>query len=127
MNPTTESTNGTTLHPRTEPPSGVPGPEAKPPTHAVRQAQIWALQTEALRRPDPLRANLGAMLGDLMLLALRIRATFDEDLSAVLNTPEQYRELQQKGDYYLKVTREVSRLVQADQQIARTDRPAKED
>jgi hypothetical protein len=127
MNDTNKSTNGTTSDPRTEPPSGVPVPETKPPTHAVRQAQIWALQAEALRRSHPLRANLGAMQGDLIHVALIIRGTFDENLSAVQNTPEAFRQFQQRCDTYLRVVREVTRLVQADQQIARADRPAREE
>jgi hypothetical protein len=125
VNETTKPANGTT-HPLTEPPSGAPVPEARPPTRASREMKIWALQHEALHRPEPLRANLGAMEGDLMQVAVQIQSALEEDLSATTNSPERFGQLQRKVELYLKVSREISRLVQADQQIARVERAARE-
>jgi hypothetical protein len=123
MNETTKPANGTT-HPPTEPPSGAPVPGATPPTRVSRQTKIWVLQNEALRRPDPLRANLCAMEGDLMLLAVQFHGMLEDILSDATNSPAHFAQLQQKGDYYLKVVHVLTRLVQADQQIARTEQAA---
>jgi hypothetical protein len=127
MNESNEQPNGTTPHPLTDPPSGVPVPEVKPPSREGRRGLAWALQNEALRRSDPLRANLGVLAGDLMLLAHQIGGALEENPPAAMNSPERFRQFNQKADLYLKVVREMSRLVQADQQIARADRPAQEE
>ena len=40
-----------------------------PPTHEERLALVHALQNEALKQPDLMRANLEIISGDLMLIA----------------------------------------------------------
>ena len=102
----------------------LPGAESRPPTRDDRLQLIWAFQREAIRRADALAANLGALSGDLMLLAFQVGESLAGYGAATPNSPEQFRQFNQAADLQLKVLRQLDRLVQVERQFHKTAPPA---
>ena len=93
-------------------------PDPKPDPNAAvtpidRHELIRKLQTAALARPDPLAANLGVLLGDMLRLA---HATTDRPHQAM--AAQGPGVVRRETDSYLKVVREVERVARLDMELA---------
>jgi hypothetical protein len=82
------------------------------PTQEQRRALVLAYQAEALRRPNPLSANLTMITADLMGLAHRLVESVKEGLGP---GPAGLQRLGRHADLYLKVVGQIGRLVQMEQ------------
>ena len=96
------------------PTGGSPG-EA-PPSREQRMALVGALQAQALRRPDPLAANLGVIAGDLMGFAHGLAAAAQAGLADGAASAEARRSFLHNLEVYLKVVRQIDRLAQLERQ-----------
>lgn len=78
----------------------------------VRTRRLAEYMASSLTEDDPLAANLGAVNGDLMLLAYRMRQALDGLFD---EPPESVQELQAAMpglEGYLKVTKQIDRFSQ---------------
>ena len=83
------------------------------PTREQRRALVLAYQAEALRRPNPLSANLTMITADLMGLAHGLAESVKEALGPGPASGRQ--RLGRDADLYLKVVGQIGRLVQMEQ------------
>src|SRR6478672_8296197 len=90
----------------TEPFAGV---KERPPDD--RLALIRAFQAEAMKRANPLAANLAVINGDLMQFVYRLRQALDE---SVISSPSDFPQLAQRAELLLRFVRQVDRLAQLD-------------
>jgi hypothetical protein len=79
-------------------------------------ALVGALQAQALRRPDPLAANLGVIAGDLMGFAHGLAAAAQAGLADGAASAEARRSFLHNLEVYLKVVRQIDRLAQLERQ-----------
>jgi hypothetical protein len=99
----------------------VPTNEASaPPTPGPdpRLRRIEDLLREALARPDPLDASIGAVCADLLAFAYRLKQAMDAKAAAG-QTPKGPRAANAELEAYLKVLRQLDRLVQLQRQRPR--------
>jgi hypothetical protein len=89
-------------------------PEPAAPTAAERAGLVAALQRAAAARPDPVAANLGVVLGDVLRVA---HLMADRPLAALADGPP--GPVRREADTYLKVVREVDRIARLDRLVAR--------
>jgi hypothetical protein len=92
-------------------PTPAPGPDP-------RLERIEDLLREALGRPDPLDANLGALTSDLLAIAYRQKQAMDARAAAGAG-PKSPRAQAADLDAYLKTVRQLDRLVQLQRQRGR--------
>jgi len=122
------------MHETNETTKGIPASGAAAPAGAKatdratpgdRLGLIRALQEQALRRADPLAANLEVISGDLMLFAYRIRESVEANLAASLASADRCEQFTKQAEMYLRFVRQIDRLAQIERQLARAPEPAK--
>ncbi len=104
----------------------VPQPEAVPEVSTVgasdlpqrRLEKIHEYLLESLDRPDSFRANLGAVSGDLLWMALKLKGAIEVALSDAASPLGNFERLAPAIDEYLKVVRQIDRLGHLDQLVA---------
>jgi hypothetical protein len=90
-----------------------------PPTmHDQRMDLVRAFQVQAMRRQDPLAANLGVISADLMVFAHGLAAAVQDKLARAPALTDQYRRLVQDAELYLKFVRQIDRLAQIQRQLS---------
>ena len=90
-----------------------------PPTAGERAALAGAYQAAALRRDDPLSANLGVITGDLLHFAHSLAPAVKAGLAAREGaTEDRHRRSAADFDAYLKLVRQIDRLAQLERQAA---------
>lgn len=92
-------------------------PKECSPNRAERLGLIQALQCRALKRTDPLAANIEMFTGDLMQFAYQMRESLEETLVKGTASPQGSRQWERKVDTYLKVMRQIDRLTQIGRQL----------
>jgi hypothetical protein len=94
-------------------------PSGMSPTSEDRMALVRAFQREAMKRPDPLAANLGVIAADLMGFAHGLAARVQESLSRAATSSGGRQQFVQNADLYLKFVRQIDRLAQLERQLSR--------
>ncbi len=94
--------------------------ETSGPTPVQRLEMIHRFQAEAMKRADPLAANLGVLSGDLMLFAFRISEAVEPVLTASVTSEGKFGAFAQQAEMYLRVVRQLDRLAQIERQLPRT-------
>lgn len=87
----------------------------------IRQQRIVDYVTESLAKNDLLEANLGAVNGDLMLIAYRLQAVLGDVLQRPPESLVELSELMPAIDGYLRVTKQVERYSQLALKMKRGD------
>jgi hypothetical protein len=79
---------------------------------------IRAFQTQAMKKSDPLAANLDVISGDLMLFAFRMREIMEKDMMGALTTERGFQQFERQSEVYLKFIRQLDRLAQIERHRA---------
>jgi hypothetical protein len=87
-------------------------PPAPAPTREQRQSLVRAYQLQAMKRPDPLAANLGVLQADLMQFAHDLAPTIQANLSQAAISSEGRKISFQTIEQYLKIMRQIDRFTQ---------------
>jgi hypothetical protein len=88
---------------------------------AMRLEKIEDQLRESLRKANALEANLGAVSTDLMLMACRLKEAIEERLGK--NPLEDFEKLMPAIDAYLRVARQIERLVTLAQRLVSPHAP----
>ena len=111
--------------PNTNPQCAVPDPtpaDSNPPPDE-REQLIGAYQAQALKQPDPLRANLGVLAGDLMVVAYRARQCLDKVWAK--NGPDRDYQLAHQAESILRFTRALGGLLRLQEKETEPPGPAR--
>jgi hypothetical protein len=89
-----------------------------PPPHCggadVRLQRIMDYVKEASEKRDALDATLGAVNGDLLLMARRLRQELDDFLNRPSQSTEELLLAQAVFDQYLRLAKQIDRFAQLD-------------
>jgi hypothetical protein len=85
----------------------MPGPN-------VRLQRIMEYVNEAAEKRDALGLTLGAVNGDLLLMAWRLRQELDDFLHRPSESAEELLLAQSVFDHFLRVARQIDRFAQLD-------------
>ncbi len=80
----------------------------------VRLQRIMDYVKEASEKPDALDATLGAINGDLLLIARRLRQELDDFLDRPSESAEELLLAQSVFDQHLRVAKQIDRFAQLD-------------
>jgi len=91
-----------------------------------RQEKIDDFREEALKNPDPLRANLGVVVSDLLEMEYRYKQAMDAAFAAAGNNAlETFQNLGSAMDGYHRTVRQIDRFARLDtQRDSRRQRPS---
>ena len=84
----------------------------------LRLERIREYLVESLEQPNALRANVGAISSDLMLMGVRLKEAIDEGLADGSNPLGRFEQLMPAIEGYLKVIRQIDRLAQLDRHLS---------
>ena len=89
-----------------------------------RQEKIDDYREEALKNPDPLRANLGVVVSDLLELEYRYKQAMDAAFAAGNNPLETFQNLGAAMDGYHRTVRQIDRFARLDTQHSSRRKPS---
>ncbi|HBO43422.1 MAG TPA: hypothetical protein DD670_05725 [Planctomycetaceae bacterium] len=90
---------------------------ANPEHTQQRLARLAEYRAESLADSDPLRANLGAGVADMLQMALLLRRGIDSQIKEEKITPKQFGKVAPAIELYLKIHRQTDRFIQLDQRL----------
>jgi hypothetical protein len=91
--------------------------EQRPDMCKQRMEKIQQLLADALQQPDPLQANLGVAVSDLMSMGFWLKQAIDELLASEADPLQHFQKVSAPLEAYLKITRQWDRLVQLDRRL----------
>jgi bifunctional ADP-heptose synthase (sugar kinase/adenylyltransferase) len=101
---------------QSEKPPTNPDPPGSQPVPGMALARKF--QAKAAARSDPLAANLGVIMANLMMVAHTMGAAMQEWLSDAESASAALQQNERTTDTYLKVVRQIDRMARIDQQMA---------
>jgi hypothetical protein len=102
-----------------------PVSDAQPTVHNDSESQmdqrmkmVRKFQAKAVARSDPLAANLGVILSDLMLIAHIEAVNMQETIAEATTAGKPVPQDERKTDTYLKFARQIERMARVDRELA---------